>query len=76
MIYIYLTPGEYRHYVRLMQPSAVFRAADHETPAGQRELQIKALESVIGFDGPRARIRENDVQVHNKGHDSNIPRWT
>lgn len=76
MIYCYLTPGEFRHYSDLYNGLGCWKLTGNESPAELRERQLVALSSVVPQDDPRARIGADEVQVHNKGHDSNIPRWT
>ncbi len=74
MIRVFLTPPEHRHYHDLVNPPASLRALNHETPAGQRELRIAALQSVIGMDHPRARIADDEVEVYGTRTEA-MARW-
>lgn len=75
MIRIYLTHFEYSHFLDLSQAMpAVFREKDHDSAGVQREVKLKALESVIGFDYPRVRIGEQPFEVYGGGSE-NVRRW-
>jgi hypothetical protein len=75
MVRIYLNQFEYAHYEDLTsRMPAVFKLPDHDTAEGLREVRIKALENVIGFDYPRQRLGGKPFEVYG-GRSEQMARW-